>query len=95
MISFDFIYIYILVYQGCLTLLPPIKCSNIHVSSHALVVYSVYQGYLTGSLHHEGSVGLDIQSEGFNDCTVMKTDAEIWKTIKMYRTIRKAGFYGT
>ena len=29
-------------------------------SSHALVVYSVYQGYLTGSLHHEGSVGLDI-----------------------------------
>ena len=29
------------------------------------------------------------------DCAVMKTDAEIWKTIKMYRTIRKAGFYGT
>ena len=27
--------------------------------------------------------------EGFDDCTVMKTDAEIWKTIKMYRTIRK------
>ena len=40
-------------------------------------------------------MGLDIQSEGFNNCAVMKTDAKIWKTIKMYRTIRKAGFYGT
>ena len=37
-----------------------VKCTDIHIGSHALVIHSVYQGYLTGSLHHEGSVGLDI-----------------------------------
>ena len=46
--------------EGRLTLPASVKCTNIHIGSHALIVYSVYQGYLTGSLHHEGSVGLDI-----------------------------------
>ena len=47
--------------------------------------------YLTGSLHHEGSVGLDIQSEGFNDCTVMKTDAEIWERDRRLYNLREKG----
>ena len=81
--------------QGCLTLFPPIKCSNIHVCSHALVVNSVYQGNLTGSLCHQGSMGLDIGCESFDNCAVMEKDAKIWETVKMYGTVAKTGFYGS
>ena len=81
--------------QGCLTFLSPIKCSNIHVSSHALVVNSVYQGNLTSPLCHKGSMGLDIECESFDDCAIMEKDAKIWETVKMYGTVTKTGFYGS
>ena len=40
-------------------------------------------------------MGLDIECESFDDCAIMEKDAEICKTIKMYGTVRKAGFYGS
>ena len=46
---------------------PLVKGLDIEVCPHALVINSVYQGNLTGSLHHEGTMGLDIQGKGFHD----------------------------
>ena len=81
--------------QGCFSFLSPIKCSNIHVRSHALVVNSVYQGNLTSSLCHQGFMGLDIECESFDNCAIMEKYAKVWETVKMYRSVAKTGFYGS
>ena len=37
-----------------------VKCLDIHVSPDALVVFPINQGYMLGSLHHEGSMCLNV-----------------------------------
>ena len=71
-----------------------VKCLDIEVCPDALIVYSIYQGYLVGSLHHEGSLGHDIKGEGFYDMRVMKADYEVRETVEMNWSTTKTGFYG-
>ena len=72
-----------------------VKCLDIEVCPDALIVYSIYQGYLVGSLHHEGSLGLDIKGEGFHDMRVMKADYEIGEAVEVNRSTTKIGFNGS
>ena len=72
-----------------------VKCLDIEVCPDALIVYSIYQGYLVGSLHHEGSLGLDIKGEGFHDIRVMKADYEVRETVEMNWSTTKTGLNGS
>ena len=68
---------------------------DLEICPHALVICSVYQGNLAGFLHHEGTMGLDIQGKGFHDMGVMKVNCKIGETVKMNRSTTKIGFYGS
>ena len=72
-----------------------VKYLDIEVCPDALIVYFVYQGYLVGSLHHEGSLGLDIKGEGFHDMRVMKADCEVRETVEMNWSTTKTGLNGS
>ena len=71
-----------------------VKGLDIEVCPHALVIDSVYQGNLIGSLHHEGSMGLDIQGKGFHDMGIMKVNFKIGETVEMNWSTAKTDFYG-
>ena len=81
--------------ESCLSWSSLIKGLDIEVCLYTLVIHSVYQGNLTSSLHHEGTMGLDIQGKGFHDMGVIKVNCEIGETVKMNWSITKIGFYGT
>ena len=68
---------------------------DLEICPYALVIYSVYQGNLVGSLHREGTMGLDIQGKGFHDMGVMKVNCKIGETVKMNWSTTKTGFYGS
>ena len=72
-----------------------VKGLDIEVCPHALVINFVYQGNLTGSLYHKGTMGLDIQSKGFHDMGVMEVNCKIGETVKMNWSAAKTGFYGS
>ena len=80
--------------ESCFSCSPLVKGLGIEVCPQALVINSVYQGNLTGSLHHEGTMGLDIQSKGFHDMGVMEVNCEIGETVKMNWSATQTGFYG-
>ena len=67
---------------------------SIEVCPQALVIDLVYQGNLTGSLYHEGTMGLDIQGKGFHDMGVMEVNYKIGETVKMNWSTIETGFYG-
>ena len=47
------------------------------------------------SLHHEGSLGLDIKGESFPDMLVMKADYEVGETVKMNWSTTETGLNGS
>ena len=47
------------------------------------------------SLHHEGTLGLDIKGESFHDMWVMKADGEVWETVKMNWSATKTSLNGS
>ena len=65
------------------------------VRPNAFLVHSVYQGYLLDTLQHEGPLGLDIESKGFHDMRVVKSDCEDGETIKMNWSITETRFNGS
>ena len=48
-----------------------------------------------GSLHHEGSLGLDIKGEGFHDMRVMKTNCEVGETVEINWSTTKTSLNST
>ena len=80
--------------ESCFSQSPLVKGLGIEVCPQALVIDLVYQGDLTGSLHHEGTMGLDIQGKGFHDMGVMEMNCKIRETVKMNWSAAKTGFYG-
>ena len=80
--------------ESCLSGSSLIKGLDIEVCLYTLVIHSVYQGNLTRSLHHEGTMGLDIQGKGFHDMGVMEVNYKVRETVKMNWSTTKTGFYG-
>ena len=80
--------------ESCFSQSPLVKGLGIKVCPQALVIDLVYQGDLTGSLHHEGTMGLNIQGKGFRDIGVMEMNCKIRETVKMNWSAAKTGFYG-
>ena len=81
--------------ESCLSGSSFIKGLDIEVCPYALVIYSIYQGNLTGSLHHEGTMGLDIQGKGFHDMGVNEVNCKIGEIVEMNWSTAKTRFYGT
>ena len=80
--------------ESCFSWSPFVKGMGIEVCPQALVINPVYQGNLADSLHHKGTMGLDIQGKGFHDMGVMEVNYKVGETIKMNWSAAKTGLYG-